>query len=85
MESYGASRSIVNLEGKKPSDMLSSTFNNTQDLLTFHTSPDHHPNIFFLDEVRFNNTPNMVKIRLYVSKPVEKTHHLSDAIQIEPK
>ena len=85
LESYGASRDIENLEGKKPSDMLRLTFNQTQDLLTFHTSPDHHPNTYTLDKARFNNTPNLIKIKLYESKPVEKTHHLSDETRIMPQ
>lgn len=70
LESYGASRDIVNREGKKPSDMLNLTFNQTKDLLTFHTSPDHHPNTFSLDDTRFNNMSNLAKIRLHASKPI---------------
>lgn len=81
LESYGASRDIVNREGKKPSDMLSLTFNQTQDLLKFHTSPDYHPNTFSLDKTRFNKAPNLAKIRLHAYKPLEKTQNLSEAIQ----
>ncbi len=85
LESYGASRDIKNFEGKKPSDMLKLTIDETQDLLAFHTSPDGHPNTYTLDVARFSNSPNLVKIRLYASMPVEKTHHLSEGTQIMPK
>lgn len=81
LESYGASLDIVNHEEKKPSDMLNLTFNQTQDLLKFHTSPDHHPNTFLLDKTRFNNASNLLKIRLHASNPFDKTQKLSEDIQ----
>ena len=71
LESYGASRDIVNGDGKKPSEMLELTFNKVENLLRFHTSPDEHPNTFLLDERQFNDTANLANIRIHISNPVD--------------
>ncbi len=60
---YGASSDVINLDGNKPVDMLELSFKEVKKLLTFHTSPDCHPNTFSLDIKEFQNDQTLVKIK----------------------
>lgn len=60
---FGASLNIDNLEGKKPVEMLKLSFKEAQKLLQFHTSPDCHPNTFYLERQEFQNEQNLIKIK----------------------
>lgn len=60
---FGASPDVVNLDGKKPVDMLKLSFKEVQKLLQFHTSPDGQLNTFSLDIKEFQNEQNLFKIK----------------------
>ena len=63
LEKYGATRHIRNKYGELPADMLRLSFSQVEKLLTFHTSPDGHPNTFRLNQEEFNDPHQLEKIK----------------------
>ena len=69
--SFGATLLIANQDGKTPMDMLTLSFTEVQALLKFHTSPDSHPDTFYLDEPRFLDLENLQQIKKYPINPAQ--------------
>ena len=75
LERFAAARHIKNLAGKTPCEMSTLSFEESKELLKFHTSPDRHPSTYLLDKAQFLDQTNLSILE----------HHAADLDQNEHK
>lgn len=61
LKAFGAQENIKNKAGQTPSDLLSLSYKQAEQLMKFHTSPDDHPKTFELKADKFEFVQNMIK------------------------
>jgi hypothetical protein len=67
LEQFGAARHIKNLAGKMPCEMLTLSFEESKELLKFHTSPNGHPSTYRLDKAQFLDETNLSTLKRHVA------------------
>jgi hypothetical protein len=85
LERFGAGRHIKNLAGKMPYEMLALSFEESQDLLKFHTSPDGHASTYLLDKEQFLDRANLSILEQHVAALNMNEHKVNFCIDVTKK